>query len=102
MKQAYRECSRFERCSVNNCPLHELYPNLYTDPEDREKKCTMEKNVRIRIGANYPELKLKGYTQREYSAKVREDAMSQEDKQKRADRVKKYLFVSAVKVECVS
>ena len=60
-----RECPRWSRCSVNNCPLdyHAAHP------DDKEHKCPMEKSVRIRIGAKYPgELPFRGMTPREYAA----------------------------------
>ncbi len=49
-------CPRFDRCSVNNCPLDPNYPNLLVNPLDKEKKCPMEKGVRSRIGNQFPEL----------------------------------------------
>ena len=83
MKQANRECSRYDGCSVNNCPLHSSYPELSMDSEDRNKVCSMEKNVRTRIGANHPELKYGGLKQREYSAKLAYDHLTPEQKEQK-------------------
>ena len=51
MKQPFESCPRFDKCSVNVCPL---------DPDQHlrnrlsgEPKCTMAKSVRTRIGAEY-------------------------------------------------
>ena len=64
-----RQCPRFDRCSVNNCPLDEAYPNRYVDPDDKEKRCPMEKGVRLRIAATAPGThRLSGLTAAEYSA----------------------------------
>lgn len=72
-----RLCPRFDRCSVNNCPLNLAYPGLYTDPNDREKTCPMEKRVRIRCASQFPPgtLKLDGLTVREHTAKARYEAL---------------------------
>jgi hypothetical protein len=64
-----RQCPRWERCSVNNCPLDEKYPNRHVDPADKEQKCPMEKGVRIRIAAIKPgKLAMSGQTVREHAA----------------------------------
>lgn len=82
MNTPYRECPRFHKCSVNNCPLHPSYPNLPVDPEDKEQKCTMEKQVRFKIGSNYPEvLKWKGLTSREWAGKQKFDSMTPGEKE---------------------
>lgn len=79
----FKKCPRYAKCSVNNCPLHPEYPDLYIDPEDLEKKCTMEKPVRTRIAAELPGiLKYEGLTPREYSAKKRWDSLSEEEQKK--------------------
>jgi hypothetical protein len=65
-----RQCSRFPSCSVNNCPLDEEYPNRHVDPADKEKRCSMEKGVRLRIAATAPgTLTLSGLTVAEAAAK---------------------------------
>lgn len=70
------DCPRYDRCSVNNCPLDTSYPNLFVDLNDAHQKCPMEKNVRIRISSQYPGLlKHGGLTTREASAKARYDAL---------------------------
>lgn len=91
----HHECPRFQKCSVNRCPLHPLYPNLPIDPEDRETKCTMEKQVRYRIGSKYPDvLKFQGLTSKEWAGKQRFDNLTEEERQN--VRVKaKGLFLSS-------
>lgn len=34
----FYDCPRYNKCSVNNCPLHPAYPNLPTDEGDSEQK----------------------------------------------------------------
>lgn len=93
-KKLYHECPRYQTCNVNKCPLHESYPNLlYAD--DREKSCTMEKQVRFRIGSQYPEvLKYQGLTVKEWTGKARFDSLSEPDKELIRVRAKT-LFCSA-------
>ena len=73
MKPAFnlaRQCPRFDRCSVNRCPLDEGYPNQFVHPDDKEKRCTMEKTVRVRIAATAPgTLAMSGLTVPEHAAK---------------------------------
>lgn len=88
----YRECPRFDKCNVNNCPLHQSYPNLVVDYEDKEPKCTIEKGVRVRIGSQYPAvLKYQGLTVREWTAKQRYDGLSPAEKMQLATMGKKAL-----------
>jgi len=56
-------CSRFDICSVNNCPLDPGYPNYDTSPLDLERKCLMRKYLRLRLGTDLP---MKGMTEREW------------------------------------
>lgn len=66
-----RLCPRFSHCSVNRCPLEESYPNQIVLPDDKEKRCTIEKQVRVRISNQFPGLlKLGGLTSQEYAGKV--------------------------------
>ncbi len=65
----YLECPRFNSCNTNICPLDPLQSEKNKLPE--EAKCSMEKQVRNRIGSKYPELlKYKGLTSREWSGKL--------------------------------
>lgn len=78
----YTKCSRFKECSINSCPLHPAYPDIYTDPEDQDKKCTMAKSIRVRIGSQYPDvLSYQGMTKREYAG---QNAWNNLDESKRA------------------
>ena len=63
-----RECPRFPTCSVNHCPLDPNQDQRQAHPDDRERKCPMEKNVRKRIGQKYPDLlPLLGLTPKEHA-----------------------------------
>ncbi len=68
--EPFRDCPRFDTCSVNNCPLSIAYPNALTHPKDNELKCPIEKQVRSRISANYPAiLPMQGLTSAEWAGK---------------------------------
>jgi hypothetical protein len=86
--KAAMECPRWERCSVNNCPLTVEYPDWAVAELDSEKKCTLGKNRRVAIGSKYSELKMGGLTPREFAAKKRMENMSPEELQKLRDRGK--------------
>ena len=80
-------CSRFDSCSVNNCPVDPVYPGLYIHPDDSAKVCPMEKGVRLRIAAKFPGLfPMLGHTVREWGAKQRYDALSPDVKTQMAER----------------
>ena len=83
INQPYHECPRFNRCSVNNCPLSFNYPFL-VNYEDRDPKCTLEKSVRVRIGSKYPRLKYQGMTAKEFNATKRYESLSVEEKERLA------------------
>jgi len=51
-----KECPRYDKCSVNSCPLDPEQAIHKPDPGDRDRKCPMEKGVRSRIGKKYPDL----------------------------------------------
>ena len=71
MSDLARQCPRFESCSVNNCPLSIGYPGHFTHAGDKEKRCTMEKGVRVRIAATAPSvLRMAGLTVAEHAAKL--------------------------------
>ncbi|MGA9451614.1 MAG: hypothetical protein WBW41_09785 [Verrucomicrobiia bacterium] len=72
-----RQCPRFPSCSVNRCPLDSGYPNQFVDRQDKEKRCRMEKGVRLRIAATAPgTLRLGGLTLLEVAAKKRFESFS--------------------------
>lgn len=93
-------CSRWDACSVNNCPLEPEYPNLITDPNDKEKACTVEKGVRTRAAAKFPGiLKYGGLTTREWAGKQRYDALTPAVKSQMAERGRERLkAVAAAKM----
>jgi len=91
----YTECPRFKRCNVNNCPLHLNYPLLPIDEDDKERKCTMEKNVRFRVGSKYPEsLKWQGLTNREFIGRTKYDALTESQKDELRQRARLLRFAS--------
>jgi len=101
--EPFRECPRFQKCSTNNCPLHPLYMYMHTDRDDPDPVCTMEKQVRERIGAKYSDiLRYKGLTSREYGAKLRWEALSPEEQQERIAKAKLNLSIRSVKNEIES
>ena len=51
-----RECPRYAACSVNHCPLDPEQDRHESHPDDKERKCPMEKGVRHRIGFKYHHL----------------------------------------------
>jgi hypothetical protein len=54
---------------VNRCPLDEGYPNQFVDRNDKERRCTMEKAVRVRIATTEPSrLAMSGLTATEHAA----------------------------------
>jgi len=95
MTTPYYECPRFDKCNVNNCPLHPFYPDLIVDPEDRELKCTIEKQVRFKIGSKYPDiLKYQGLSRPEYTGKQRFENLSEQDKEIVRERAKGLILSS--------
>jgi hypothetical protein len=54
-----------------------MFPLLVVDEKDREQKCTLEKQVRYRIGSKYPDvLKWQGLTKSEWVGKQRYENLS--------------------------
>ena len=90
MKEYMFRCPRFDRCSVNNCPLNSYYPNWPTLPDDFEKKCHIGKIRRLKI-INTNEgksLLYGGLTIHEYNAKKRWEALSASDREEKIARFK--------------
>jgi hypothetical protein len=85
-KQPHELCPRFEKCGVNVCPLHKNYKKLLASEEDQEKKCTLPKSIRKRLGSS---LAWKGLTEREIAGSKRYDNLSPEQKQALKERAKK-------------
>ena len=79
-------CPNFERCSVNNCPLHADYPRLSSSPFDPETKCRAQMGTRLRIADQFPGLlKYDGLSTKEFSKKQRRDSRTPEQRLKDAD-----------------
>lgn len=76
MSQPYQECPRFNTCNVNKCPLDSEVDLKNTITGD--EKCTMEKNVRFKIGNKYPNLlKYQGLSKREWAGKQLSESLRQ-------------------------
>jgi hypothetical protein len=91
--EPFRECPRFDRCSVNSCPL-DPDQDLHTVHKlDKEQKCPMEKGVRVRIGSKYPDLLPRlGLTSLEWAAKQRMSKLSTAEKLKAIERLSAHQF----------
>lgn len=93
IKYPYHECPRFIKCSVNNCPLHPAFPELYIDPDDLQVKCTLEKEVRFKIGSKYPDiLKYQGLTHQEFAGKKRFEGLSDQGKEIVRERARRAIM----------
>ena len=92
------DCPRFQKCSVNNCPLFSGYPDMFASPNDSERTCTIAKSVRLRVAVNYPTaLRYGGMTAREWvAAQQWSDA---ESTPKNAMNRETSTFVSAVQTK---
>jgi hypothetical protein len=67
--EPFQACPRFARCAVNYCPLDPQQDRRQPHPADKEKRCTLPKSIRARIGADYPgTLARGGLTPKEFSA----------------------------------
>lgn len=63
------ECPRYDKCSVNLCPIDPDQELRTAHREDRQQECPMEKNVRKRIALCYPDLLPRlGLTTREHAS----------------------------------
>ncbi len=81
-----RECPRWKRCSVPVCLL-----DLHQETRDYlpgEPKCTLSKAKRFQIGQGTA-LERQGLTRREWSARQREENLSDEAKRRRANNLEK-------------
>lgn len=86
----WEECSSFDDCSVNACPLHPDYLKFTTSPYDPETKCKALRRTREAIAARHPGLlPTQGVLTRELTkdkrslaSKARWDALSEEEKEK--------------------
>jgi len=53
------ECPRFDFCSINHCPLDLEKDKHLTSKYDKERECTLNKKLRMRIGNKLTNLGLK-------------------------------------------
>ena len=83
-KHIAKHCSRWDHCSVNNCPLD---PNEAPTDWDKHPKCTMAKANRMRVAARFPgALPMAGMTAREFGGWTRYQSMTPEAKAAMAER----------------
>ena len=88
------KCSRFENCNVPKCPLDEFVDErTYLKGE---QVCTMEKQVRTRLGKD---LKTKGLFPREIAGKRKWENMKPESMQKFIAGRQKHQFTSVREIE---
>lgn len=52
VNEPFFECPRYDRCSVNACPLDPEYPR-YTDEMDREQICKLSNEEKIKIMSKF-------------------------------------------------
>ena len=62
--QPYKECPRFEECSVNHCPLDPEAESRVSLPGDSETKCNARITTRKKIALEYGLLN-RGMTEKE-------------------------------------
>lgn len=75
--EAYEVCPHFERYCVNKCTLHKNFSQLETFPEDPQKKCKVNKQIRKEIGT-YFKLKNLGLNVKEFASLRRSIQMKKE------------------------
>ena len=107
LMEPFRDCTRFMSCNVNNCPLHLMYPELHTEHDDQEPRCTLPKSYRIKVAENYKGvLKYGGLTSREHSAKMTWESKTPEERAQIVERGKKSLvsvhYTNNIESTCVS
>lgn len=91
-KSAMENCSRFNKCNINACPLHKDYlKKLKNCPEDyavvHKEKC-IPKKTRIEIARHY-NLKNRGMTPKELIFTEKWEKLSPEEKERRKQRLRK-------------
>ena len=76
-------CPSYQKCSVNNCPLHSQYPDLSESDYDRETKCKAHKPTRLKIAGEHPGiLEFGGLTVKEYRRKMKRENRTEEEIQR--------------------
>jgi len=85
MKPAAKLCPRWNRCSVNGCPLD----NHGSHPLDKAGACTMEKALRLRIASQFPGMIPRdGLTTREWAGRAVYERLPAATKLRLAERGK--------------
>ena len=82
-----RQCPRFQRCDVPNCPL-DLSQDQRTSLAG-EKKCTLAQSYRLKIGKP-TELPRKGLTRKEHAARLCWQLLNEVEKKRRIDNLRPF------------
>jgi len=69
MKEAFLDCSRWGKCSVNSCPLDSEQDEHESRADDPQTECKAERDERYKIGKD-TDLPRKGLTWIEWGNKV--------------------------------
>ena len=86
--EAFEVCPRFERCSVNLCPLDSNMKLRTYAEEDQEKKCLCPKAIRKPIGLFF-KLKNKGLKEREIAGLRIWENMTPEEREAKKEKLRK-------------
>ncbi len=82
IKLPYHQCTSFNLCNANVCPLDPLSGEKETLPS--EEKCRAEKPGRKRIALKYPNLlPYQGLTKRQFESREKWDALTTQEKELR-------------------
>lgn len=68
-KEPYENCTQFDTCDVNKCPLHPDFETLENFEGD-STKCKASKTIRMSIAKAF-NVKSLGLTKKEYASRAR-------------------------------
>jgi len=88
IREAYENCPRFKKCSVNKCPLDSYYPERGSVPDDKERRCSLGKTLRLRCAEGF-HLRYGGLTEREFKAKQKYNSLAEDQKAALKERGKR-------------
>ena len=91
MYEVYSQCSRFQTCSVNQCPLDLMAPKRPPVPGDPEMTCKANLQERLDIISKYPKLEFpwNGLSKKEADSGRSNQDLINEDNQQHAKLVEK-------------
>ena len=90
MKEAYLDCPKWDRCSVNSCPLDSEQDEHESRPDDPQTKCKAGRSERYKIGKE-TELPRRGLTKKEWAALQRELKVPPEKRKARMEKMRGHL-----------